>query len=145
MKSVKKNANLPTFTVFRNLPIVQALQNKNSQTTTTIDVGKELLGSSTLQTLLQDNLANWTEQVKEKFAAILACPPFVPVSEKKLHPSDRLTARLLCSICLKKKSGRVASLDLKEARAHRCKNMTKKQKARYMWKVESFIADTKVS
>lgn len=144
MKSVQELAIMPTLPVFRTQPIIQVLQNKKAKDD--IDVAHELSKTPFVKTVLHNNLASWAEQAKEKLAAVLGYPQYRHISEKKLHPTERLTARFVCTKCSQvgKKRAADGCLDFQGVCGHRCARLSKKQKAKEEWKAEQFLPDEKV-
>lgn len=137
---------LPTLSEFRQLPMMKVMQSKPSNDVTGIHA--DLQNSELVQQVLDNDLAIWLEKARTDMAVILGFPQWKSFSKKKLHPSDRLTARFKCKRCDKAAMNcrvkNVESLDFVAACRHSCPHLKKKKLAHDRWDAEHFEPDQQV-
>ena len=135
-----KHAILPTLNVFREQQTIVKLQDKHS--TVLKDIA-EKLKTPFVQQAIYSNLSVWEDKAARRLTDILG---YSTGATNTLRPIDRLTARFICSKCSRNSRGKreLPSLDFREACAHMCPHLTKKQKAKTRWTAEQFEPDHKV-
>ncbi|KAL5495188.1 hypothetical protein ACEPAI_650 [Sanghuangporus weigelae] len=140
--SLSKPVILPNLNVFRQQSMIKLLQNRRGSDPD--NLAPSLQHPSTRR-MIDDDLSFWRSKADFEFKKILGADDFFQISKKKLDPLDRLTARFICTRCMDHTSdeSKVPPLDFREACAHQCKHLTKKQKARTTWSPKQFIPDQK--
>ncbi|KAH8987902.1 hypothetical protein EDB92DRAFT_1801144 [Lactarius akahatsu] len=139
----KSHPILPTLAEFRGLPIIKALQDrvKISQVLKSELKRPQLIGG-----MINSDLKQWADTALREFDAILGQPNWKRASTKFLHPSERVNARFICTLCHRTPKGHTApvSLDLREACAHECAGHHRKAAAKKKPKADQFVPDQKV-
>ncbi|KAH8120450.1 hypothetical protein DFH11DRAFT_1739563 [Phellopilus nigrolimitatus] len=133
---------LPTLQVFREQLIIKALQTNRQKDPKDVT---EKLKDPTVKSMIGDNLAAWREKARNDFSTILGFENYQAISDRKLHPVERLTARFLCTkcVCSTIKDHEVPSLDFKAACGHSCPHLNKKQRSKEKWSAGYFVPDSK--
>lgn len=137
---------LPTLPEFRQLPMVQRIQYKPSNTPNAA-VAQELKNSQLVVSLVNEEVTHWRNETKTAFAALLGTKSWRSASSKKLHPVDRLTARFRCKTCDSRGHSHgwnATSLDFDGACKHQCRSRNGAPSKR-RWSVDNFIPDVKAS
>ncbi|KAH9027039.1 hypothetical protein EDB84DRAFT_316309 [Lactarius hengduanensis] len=130
----KSHPMLPTLAEFRGLPIIKALQDRddtaplsaNSSSAGPVKISQvlksELKRPQLIGGMINSDLKQWADTALREFDAILGQPNWKRASTKLLHPSERVNARFICTLCHRTPKGHAApvSLDLREACAHEC-------------------------
>ena len=156
----KNHAVVPVQTEFRRLPIIKALQDRDDAPPLSDTVRSssakpakssralesELKHSELLRGMIDSDLKKWTDTTRMAFDSILGRPNWKSASTRFLRPSERVTARFICTLCSNQpnKGTTVESLTFLEACAHRCPRHSRKTGGQ-TWKVDQFVADKKVN
>ncbi|KAH9074257.1 hypothetical protein EDB83DRAFT_2219195 [Lactarius deliciosus] len=156
----KSHPILPTLAEFRGLPIIKALQDRDdtaplpSDSTNSSSAGpvkisrvlkSELKRPQLIGGMINSDLKQWADTALREFDAILGQPNWKRASTKLLHPSERVNARFICTLCHRKPKGHAApvSLNLREACAHECAGHHRKAAAKRKPRADQFILDQK--
>ncbi|KAL5518868.1 hypothetical protein ACEPAH_551 [Sanghuangporus vaninii] len=133
---------LPNLNVFRRQSMIKLLQNRRGSDP---DKLASSLQHPSTRRMIDDDLSFWSSKANFEFKKILGADDFFQISKKKLDPLDKLTARFICTRCLDHTSdeSKIPPLNFREACAHQCKHLTKKQKGRATWSPKQFIPDQK--
>ena len=83
---------MPHVQEFRQLPVVKIYEKPGAGTSKSLD-------DPFVTSVLAENLDQWRNSARAALAAVLGFPGWKAMSKKKLHPVDRLTARLRCQRC----------------------------------------------
>ena len=156
----KKHPVIPVLTEFRRLPIITALQDrddvpplsdtKRSSSTKSAKsprvLESELKHSELIGGMIDNDLKKWTNTARVAFDSILGQPNWKSVSTTFLPPSERVTARFVCTLCSNQpnKDTAVESLTFLEACAHHCPRFSRKRAGQQKWKADQFVPDKKV-
>ncbi|KAL5535593.1 hypothetical protein ACEPAF_3687 [Sanghuangporus sanghuang] len=140
--SRSKPVILPNLNVFRRQSMIKLLQNRRGSDP---DKLASSLRHPSTRRMIDDDLSFWGSKANFEFKKILGADDFFQISKKKLDPLEKLTARFICTRCLDHTSdeSKIPPLDFREACAHQCKHLTKKQRARTTWSPKQFIPDQK--
>ena len=136
----------PTLGLFRSLPVVSSLQNKEGKTN--LELLKKISIPS-VKMMISNDLSTWRDLTSRKFSSLLGFKDYRTISTKTLHPLDRLTSRFNCLNCRRyytKTRGSVSEivLDYKEACSHVCQFTPPHRRNDALWRVEQFVLDRKV-
>ena len=157
----KSHPVVPTLPVFRGLPIIKALQDREDATPFPSDsphsssakpvkiprvLKSELKRSELIGGMVNSDLKQWSDTVVGEFDAILGQPNWKRASTKWLHPSERIDARFICTQCHSTPEGHATtkSLNFREACAHECAGRHGKAAAKRRWRADQFAPDQKV-
>lgn len=134
---------MPSLSSFRELPTIRQIQQSVGQSVKEVDTN---LQSQPIQTLVHSELAKFHLEAKNNLAAILGFQDWKTPSSKKLHPSDRLTAKFQCRTChrVEAKYKDFGSLDYDGAIMHSCSVTLDKSVPQRPFKAARFEKDTKV-
>ena len=126
---------LPNLTVFRNLPILHALQRKDGAESI-----QEDLQSEAITTSVHDQLEQWLKRARDDLMKLLGYGKGEGLKHhrpqvSKLHPLERATALFQCKECKRVDSryGRMAALDFKGLCLHECIQPAKSKADRTKW------------
>jgi hypothetical protein len=142
---------LPSLAAFRNLPVIQLLQN-SSKTDSGAKVGTELK-SQTIRRLVENELKELEAKATKALNKTLGQGDWESM-KPYLAPSKRLTARFMCPHCknadLEKRYLTDGCLDFAGAYAHDCPkephaNNPYKRRKPEDWGADRFAVDQKVS
>ncbi|KAJ3868932.1 hypothetical protein EV359DRAFT_31257 [Lentinula novae-zelandiae] len=142
LRALKRETPLPSLSSFRELPTIRQIQQSVGQSVKEIDTN---LQSQPIQTLVHSELAKFHLEAKNNLAAILGFTDWKTPSSKKLHPSDRLTARFQCRTCrrIEAKYKDFGSLDYDGVIMHSCSVTLDKSVPQRPFKAARFEKDTK--
>lgn len=154
----KSHPVVPTLAEFRGLPIVKALQDRDDAGPFASDsphssakpvktqrvLKSELKCSQLIGGMINSDIKRWADAALNEFDAILGKPNWKRASTKLLHPSERVDARFLCTLCPPKRHAAPESLDFRGACAHKCADRHGKAAAKRTWRVDQFVPDQKV-
>jgi hypothetical protein len=153
----KSHPVVPTLAEFRGLPIIKALQDREDAASLPSDssssarpvkiqrlLKSELKCSQLIGGMINSDLKRWVDTVLREFDAILGQPNWKRASTKLLHPSERVDARFICTLCHSTPGGHATpeSLDFRGACSHTCRHG--KAAAKRKWRADQFAPDQKV-
>lgn len=155
----KNHHVIPNLAEFRELPIINALQDRDDAlpvvptrsssarlTRTPRVLDSELRCSKLIGNMINSDIKKWVDAALAAFDSLLGQPNWKSASTKFLHPAERVTARFICTLCSSppQRCATVESLDFREACAHQCVRHSKKSATKKRWCAEQFIVDQKV-
>ncbi len=152
---------IPILDEFRGLPIISALQDREdsapfpsdsaqSSSASPVEASQvlepELKRSQLIGGMINSDLNRWVDTALREFDAILGQPNWKRASTKLLHPSERVDARFICTLChgTPKRHATPESLDFRGACAHKCAGHHRKAAAKRKWRADQFVPDQKV-
>ena len=125
----------PNLEVFRRLPILHALQQKD-----TAESLKGDLQSHTITTIVRDQLDQWVKRAKDDVMKLFGYGRGKELKEyrpqvSKVHPLERATALFQCKECNRVggSSGRMAVLDFNGLCLHQCLQPARSKADRTKW------------
>ncbi|KAI9458581.1 hypothetical protein BJY52DRAFT_1119536 [Lactarius psammicola] len=156
----KIHPTIPILAEFRGLPIIRALQDREDTAPFSSDNARsssakpvempqvlksELKGSQLIGGMINSDLNGWVDTALREFDAILGHPNWKRASTKLLHPSERIDARFICTLCHSTPKGHdnPESLDFRGACAHECAGRHRKAATKKQWKADQFVPDRK--
>jgi hypothetical protein len=151
----KDSSVVPPLVEFRRLPIIRALQDReeashfpsdstHSSSAKLVKISRvfksELKSSQLIGGMINSDLNRWVDTALTDFDAILGQPNWRRASTRLLHPSERVNARFICTLCHSTPKGHATSesLDFRGACAHKCPAAKRK------WSADQFVPDQKV-
>ncbi|KAH9164864.1 hypothetical protein EDB89DRAFT_1837322, partial [Lactarius sanguifluus] len=141
----KSHPILPTLAEFRGLPIIKALQDRDDTAPLPSDSANSSSTGPLIGGMINSDLKQWADTALREFDAVLGQPNWKRASTKLLHPSERVNARFICTLCHRTPKGHAApvSLDLREACAHECAGHHRKAAAKRKPRADQFVPDQK--
>lgn len=141
--SGKEHGPLPTRSIFQHLPIIQQCLDLVSPANE--DIAESLRKQPALRGIVARQLRNWQQDTKTGLGTILGISVSDTTKLGGLHPTERMTARYLCSKChhLAARYQMDESLDLAGVCGHECRAGGRRNVRK--WNISNFTKDEQVS